>query len=146
MNRRVTVAVVGLGFGADFVPLYLSHPDVERVVPVDPDDVRREWLARTYGLDPGTGELREVLADPEVDAVHLLTPITTGRTITYVWFGWASRRGEPSCSPLGHAPPLACYTVVACGRYPIVRSASSPASTVIGPKCATPPVDWLSIS
>jgi predicted dehydrogenase len=77
MSSRVTVAVVGLGFGADFVPLYLSHPDVERVVPVDPDDVRREWVARSYGLDPGTGELREVLADPEVDAVHLLSPVPT---------------------------------------------------------------------
>jgi hypothetical protein len=28
---------VGLGFGSEFVPIYLSHPDVERVVMVDPD-------------------------------------------------------------------------------------------------------------
>lgn len=77
MTSGVTVAVVGLGFGADFVPLYLCHPDTERVVLVDPDLARRERVARAYGLDPGVSELQEVLEDPEVDALHLLTPVPT---------------------------------------------------------------------
>lgn len=29
MNKKVKVAVVGLGFGAEFVPLYQKHPDAE---------------------------------------------------------------------------------------------------------------------
>jgi len=41
----LTIAVLGLGFGADFVPLYLSHPAVARVVLVEPDaDRRAAWL------------------------------------------------------------------------------------------------------
>ncbi|MET0736438.1 MAG: Gfo/Idh/MocA family oxidoreductase [Microbacterium sp.] len=75
MTGHLTVAIVGLGFGADFVPLYLSHPDVARVVPVDPDSSRREHVAAVYGIEPGVGGLQEALDDPDVDAVHILTPV-----------------------------------------------------------------------
>ena len=71
----VAVAVVGLGFGSEFVPIYLSHPDVERVVMVDPDAGRRESLAAAYGIDPGYAALEDALADPDVTAVHILTPV-----------------------------------------------------------------------
>lgn len=77
MGAGLTVAVVGLGFGRDFVPLYLSHPDVERVVLVDPDAATRTALATLYGLDAGHADPSAVLADPGVDAVHLLTPVHT---------------------------------------------------------------------
>jgi len=75
MSGALTVAVVGLGFGADFVPIYLSHPDIERVVIVDPDDARRAHVATAYGLGGGYRDLSEAIADPGVDAVHILTPV-----------------------------------------------------------------------
>lgn len=71
----LTVAVVGLGFGTAFVPLYLSHPEVDRVVLVDPDEARRAEVAALFALDPGYPDLQDALADPAVDAVHLLTPV-----------------------------------------------------------------------
>jgi predicted dehydrogenase len=71
----LTVAVVGLGFGAAFVPLYLCHPDVDRVVLVEADETRRAEVAATFALDPGYSELHDALTDPAVDAVHLLTPV-----------------------------------------------------------------------
>lgn len=75
MSGSLTIAVVGLGFGRDFVPLYLSHPDVDTVVLVDTDADRRTRLAADYGLAPGHAELGGALADPAVDAVHVLTPV-----------------------------------------------------------------------
>lgn len=75
MTGGLTVAVVGLGFGALFTPIYLSHPDVCRVVLVDPDRERREQVARSFGIDPGVSELHEALAHDDVDAVHILTPV-----------------------------------------------------------------------
>ena len=72
----VTVAVVGVRFGADFVPIYLSHPDVDDVVIVDADPERRRAVARRYGLGDGHASLDEALADPRIDAVHLLTPVS----------------------------------------------------------------------
>lgn len=71
----LTVAVAGLGFGGEFVPIYLSHPDVATVVLVDTDADRRSKLAAAYGLAPGYADFAEALADPLVDAVHVLTPV-----------------------------------------------------------------------
>lgn len=72
----ITVAVVGLRFGADFVPIYRSHPDVDDVVLVDADPARRLEVARRFGLAEGYASLDDALADPRVDAVHLLTPVS----------------------------------------------------------------------
>lgn len=71
----ITVGVVGLGFGADFIPIYLSHPEVGRVIMVDPDEARRTDLARTFALEDGYRDLDDALGDPAVDAVHILTPV-----------------------------------------------------------------------
>lgn len=71
----LTVAVVGLGFGADFLPIYLSHPDVSRVIMVDPDEARRTGLARSFAIEDGYLDLDQALSDPAVDAVHILTPV-----------------------------------------------------------------------
>ncbi|MQA77695.1 MAG: gfo/Idh/MocA family oxidoreductase [Streptosporangiales bacterium] len=75
MTGGLTIAVVGLGFGEDFVPLYLSHPDVAEVVLVEPDEARRRTVARRYGLADGHADLAGVLADAAVDAVHVLAPV-----------------------------------------------------------------------
>lgn len=71
----LTVAVVGLGFGQDFVPLYLSHPAVSRVVLVEPDAQRRSEVAVRFALDDGYADLADALTDPSVDAVHILAPV-----------------------------------------------------------------------
>lgn len=73
----VTVAVIGLGFGRDFVPLYRSHPEVHRVVPVDSDRDRRARVSEEFALEPGYDDLASALADPTIDAVHILTPVAT---------------------------------------------------------------------
>lgn len=71
----ITVAVVGLGFGRDFVPLYLRHPEVDDVVLVEPDAERRRDAALNFGLGDGYAELDDALADPAIDAVHILAPV-----------------------------------------------------------------------
>ena len=37
---KIRVAVVGLGFGAEFVPIYLDHPDVASVAICDSNPAR----------------------------------------------------------------------------------------------------------
>ena len=81
-SRKPRVAIVGLGFGAAFVPLYLSHPEVTRVVAVDSDRDRLAQTAATFGIEQTAGDVREVLDDPAVDAVHLLTPVSTHADLT----------------------------------------------------------------
>ena len=74
--------MVGLGFGADFVPLYLAHPEVGDVVLVDPDPARRRAVARTYALDDGHGSVDAALVAERIDAVHLLAPVATHAALT----------------------------------------------------------------
>ncbi len=73
----VSIAVVGLGFGRDFIALYLSHPDVDRVVLVDSNAARRAEVGAEFALEQGVDSLDDVLTDQSIDAVHLLTPVAT---------------------------------------------------------------------
>lgn len=74
-ERGVAVAVVGLGFGQDFVPIYLSHPQVSRVVVVEPDSGRLQEVSQRFGITDSYPDIESVLVDPAIDAVHLLTPV-----------------------------------------------------------------------
>lgn len=78
----VTIAIAGLGFGQEFVPIYLSHPDVNTVVLVEPDNDRRTDVARRYNLGTGYAELSEALNDDAIDAVHILSPVHTHADLT----------------------------------------------------------------
>lgn len=75
MSNSLNIAVVGLGFGQDFVPIYLSHPDVARVVLVDPDADRLREVAQRFAVTDSRTEVEGVLADPTIDAVHILAPV-----------------------------------------------------------------------
>ncbi|MFE4668118.1 Gfo/Idh/MocA family protein [Streptomyces sp. NPDC056716] len=83
----ITVAVVGLNFGELWVPIYQSHPEVERVVLCDPAPDVLERVARAHGV-PGTHpSLEAVLRAPDVDAVHLLTPLHLHAEQTFAVMG-----------------------------------------------------------
>lgn len=73
--NRLRIVVVGLGFGGSFPVIYRDHPDVEWVGICDPNTE----LMHRYGKENGIGRmydsLDDVLRDPEVDAVHLVSPI-----------------------------------------------------------------------
>jgi predicted dehydrogenase len=75
MTKSLHVAVVGLGFGREFAPIYRSHPAVGRVTLCDADSRVLEQVQAELGLAGGCGSLKEVLADASIDAVHLLTPL-----------------------------------------------------------------------
>jgi predicted dehydrogenase len=69
----VRVAVVGLGFGAEFVPIYRDHPSVTSVSIADPRSSVRDAAAEAFGIDSVYSSLEEVLGDSGVDAVHIVT-------------------------------------------------------------------------
>ena len=68
------VAVVGLRFGADFVPIYLDHPAVAAVVVADADADVRSRVGAQFGVET-EASLDAVLARSDVDAVHVATPV-----------------------------------------------------------------------
>jgi predicted dehydrogenase len=72
-REALRVAVVGLEFGAEFVPIYADHPDVAEVVIADQNSERLDRVAAEFGVERTAASLEEVLADSSIDAVHLVT-------------------------------------------------------------------------
>ena len=73
--KRVNVVLAGLGFGYGFVPIYRDHPQVGTVGLYDPDMALAAKAAGQFHADRVYASFEEVLEDPSVDAVHLITPI-----------------------------------------------------------------------
>jgi predicted dehydrogenase len=73
--QKINVALVGLGFGSAFIPIYLRHPAVRELVLCDANPLRRADLQARFGVRRAVATLAEVLADPGIDAVHLNTGI-----------------------------------------------------------------------
>jgi predicted dehydrogenase len=73
--KRLRIAVVGLGFGAEFVPIYLDHPDVESVAICDLDEKRLEEVGDRFNIQTRFRDVQEVIQSNDIDAVHLVTGI-----------------------------------------------------------------------
>jgi predicted dehydrogenase len=71
----VRIAVVGLGFGAEFAPIYQAHPDVESVAICDADEERLNRVGDHLNITERFTTLDAILHDGSYDAVHLLTPV-----------------------------------------------------------------------
>jgi predicted dehydrogenase len=74
-STGLRVAVAGLGFGAEFVPIYLDHPDVASVAICDPNPERLDHVAERFGVARRFQQVEEALAAQDIDAVHLITGI-----------------------------------------------------------------------
>ncbi|WP_461123151.1 Gfo/Idh/MocA family protein, partial [Saccharothrix stipae] len=74
-GRPVRVAVVGLGFGAEFIPIYQRHPQAELVAVCRRDRAGLDEVGDRFGVGKRYTDFRELLRDPEVDAVHINSPI-----------------------------------------------------------------------
>ena len=73
--RRLRVTVVGLRFGGAFPPIYQRHPDVADVVLCDTNPEVLRSVGDKFGISRRFTRIEEVLADPDIEAVHLVTPI-----------------------------------------------------------------------
>ncbi len=77
-DRPVRVGVVGLGYWGPNIARNLAAIDgCELRWLCDGDPVAREKLAASFPAARATGELEQLLADPELDAIALATPVPT---------------------------------------------------------------------
>ena len=72
---KFNVALVGLGFGAEFLPIYKKHPKatVAAICQRNPDKLKQ--IGDAYGIEKRYTKYEDVLADKNVDFVHINTPI-----------------------------------------------------------------------
>jgi len=75
MDRKVNVAIVGLGFGAEFIPIYQNHPHANMYAICQRTRSRLDQVGDAFGVKVRYTDYAELLKDPNVDAVHINTPI-----------------------------------------------------------------------
>jgi predicted dehydrogenase len=69
------VAIVGLGFGAEFIPIYQAHPNAEMAAICRRNRAGLDECGDRYGIAKRYTSYDELLADPDIDAVHINSPI-----------------------------------------------------------------------
>lgn len=74
-NRKVRVAIAGLGFGSEFIPIYQRHPQAELVAVCQRSADKLNEVADHFGIKGRYVSFDEMLKDPDIDAVHINTPI-----------------------------------------------------------------------
>ena len=73
--KKLNIALVGLGFGGSFLPIYLDHPQVDFVGIYDPNKALCRQAAEKYPSIRIYETFEDILTDDTLDAVHLVSPI-----------------------------------------------------------------------
>ena len=70
------MAIVGLGFGAEFIPIYQSHPDARMYTICRRDETKLDLIGEAFGIKKRYDSYEGLLCDPIIDLVHINTPIS----------------------------------------------------------------------
>src|SRR3990172_12800721 len=74
-DKKINVAIIGLGFGAEFIPIYQRHPHTNMVAICQRTKSRLDEIGDAFGVNARYTDYRELLKDPQIDAVHINSPI-----------------------------------------------------------------------
>jgi predicted dehydrogenase len=74
-EKKVRVAIVGLGFGAEFIPIYQAHPHAEMYAICQRSKDKLDACGDKFGIKARYTSYEDLLKDPNVDAVHINSPI-----------------------------------------------------------------------
>ena len=74
-QKKYNVAIVGLGFGAEFIPIYKRHPLGNMYAVCQRNAEKMNPLADAHGIEKRYANYDDVLKDPNVDFVHINSPI-----------------------------------------------------------------------
>src|SRR5436305_171811 len=74
-TKKIRVAIVGLGFGAEFIPIYQNHPGAEMYAICRRNKAELAKVGDRFGIKTRYADYGELLKDPNIDAVHINSPI-----------------------------------------------------------------------
>ena len=75
MPDKLNIAIVGLGFGAEFIPIYQRHPNTNMYAICQRSVDKLNQIGDQYGIAKRYSSFEELIQDPKVDAVHINSPI-----------------------------------------------------------------------
>jgi len=76
-QKKITVVIVGMGFGKEFIPIYQSHPNIKEVGICTRNPKTLDELATKFNLnrDLCFTNFDDVPKRDDVDAIHIVTPV-----------------------------------------------------------------------
>lgn len=76
-EKKITVVIIGIGFGKEFIPIYKSHPNIKSVGICTRNKKTRDELCAKFNLDPNLcfADFEDVVKRDDVDAIHVVTPV-----------------------------------------------------------------------
>lgn len=75
MTKKINVAIVGLGFGAEFIPIYKKHPNANLVAICQRNAQKLNEIGDAFGIEKRFTSYDDLIKDPTIEAVHINTPI-----------------------------------------------------------------------
>lgn len=74
-GRKFNVAMIGLGFGSEFIPIYQAHPNGNVAAICRRNEKELHKVGDEFGIAKRYTRYEDVLSDPEIDYVHINSPI-----------------------------------------------------------------------
>src|SRR5258708_20626614 len=74
-KSKVNVAIIGLGFGSEFIPIYQRHPNANMYAICQRNPEKLKQIGDAFKVEKRYTRYKDVLADPAVDFVHINSPI-----------------------------------------------------------------------
>jgi predicted dehydrogenase len=71
MSNKINIAIVGLGFGAEFIPLYQRHPHANMHSICQRTESKLNEIGDSLGVEKRFTDFDALLKDPEIDAVQI---------------------------------------------------------------------------
>jgi len=74
-GNKANVAMIGLGFGAEFIPIYQKHPNANVYAICQRNVEKMNKIGDHFKIEKRFTSYADVLKDPNVDFVHINSPI-----------------------------------------------------------------------
>ena len=74
-TKVLKVGIVGLEFGAEFIPIYQRHANAEMYAICQRTQSKLDEVGDKYGIEVRYTDYETMLADPNIDVVHINTPL-----------------------------------------------------------------------
>ena len=65
-DKKVNVAIIGLGFGAEFIPIYQAHPQADMLAICQRNEEKLTQIGDAFGVEKRYSDYAHVLADADV--------------------------------------------------------------------------------
>ena len=75
MSSQINIAIIGLGFGAEFIPIFQRHPHANMYAICQRTKSKLDQIGDAFGVEVRYTDYAELLKDDNIDAVHINTPI-----------------------------------------------------------------------